>query len=309
MSVQASSQAVDRGTLVGSAYAFGAFAFWGGAPLYFKAVSDVPAFEVLAHRVVWSVLCVALLILIVGQWQAVRRALSDRRTLGPLVLSALLISLNWLVFIWAVAQDRVLDASLGYYITPLISVLLGRLVLGERLWRVQWIAVALAAFGVGYMLVALGVLPWVSLLLGTTFGAYGLTRKLVNVGAMPGLFIETLLVAPLALAYLLMIGFGSGGTFGSEGIRMDVLLIAAGLITATPLILYAQGVRRLRLASIGLFQYIAPTGQMLLAVFVFGEQFTSTHFVTFACIWVALFLYSASAWIGRARAQPVLRDL
>lgn len=305
MSAPASASPGDAGGLAGSGYALCAFGLWGAFPLYFKAVAGIPALEVLAHRVVWSVVCVALLLCVLRQWPAVRQALAQRRTRWALGGSAVVIALNWLVFIWAIAHHRVLESSLGYYIAPLVSVLFGWLVLGERLRRLQWVAATLAAAGVGYMLLRLGTLPWVSLALAATFGAYGLIRKLVVVPAVPGLFVETLMLGPLALGYLLALG--RGGAFGYAGLEPSLLLAAAGLVTATPLILYAQAVRRLRMASVGLFQYITPTGHMLLAVFVFGEAFTPAHAVTFACIWLALALYSVSAWQGRD-APPAVRD-
>ena len=293
--------------LPGVAYALGSFGLWGLFPLYFKAVSSVPAPEVLAHRVVWSVVFVGVLLLLVRQWGTVGAILSDRRRRSRLIASSLLISANWLIFIWAVAHDRVLEASLGYFITPLVSVLLGRVVLGERLFRVQWLAVGLAAVGVTWMLVGVGVVPWVALGLAATFGSYGLVRKLADVPAIPGLFVETLIVGPPALAYLLWLGLEGVGEFGARGVGFDGLLIAAGLVTATPLILFAQATRRLRLASVGLFQYIVPTMQMLLAVFAFGEVFTPQHAITFGCIWIGLALYSASAFGGRERARGVVR--
>lgn len=293
--------------LPGVAYALGSFGLWGLFPLYFKAVSSVPAPEVLAHRVVWSVVFVGVLLLLVRQWGTVGAILADRRRRYRLIASSLLISANWLIFIWAVAHDRVLEASLGYFITPLVSVLLGRVVLGERLFRVQWLAVGLAAVGVTWMLVGVGVVPWVALGLAATFGSYGLVRKLADVPAIPGLFVETLIVGPPALAYLLWLGVEGVGEFGARGLGFDGLLIAAGLVTATPLILFAQATRRLRLASVGLFQYIVPTMQMLLAVFAFGEVFTPQHAITFGCIWIGLALYSASAFGGRERARGVVR--
>lgn len=291
---------------VGAACALGAFGLWGVFPLYFKAVAVVPPPEVLAHRILWSVVWVAALLWLLGQWPEVRRALISRSTAARLLLSAVLIAVNWLVFIWAVANDRVLEASLGYFITPLVSVLLGRLVLGETLSTLQLVAVALAAVGVGYMLFDLGQLPWVSLLLAATFGSYGLARKTTAVAAAPGLFVETLLLAPLALAFLVWLG--PDGSFGRHDPSLDLLLVAAGLVTAAPLILFVQAARRLRLASVGLFQYITPTCQMLLAVFVFNEVFTRGHAITFGCIWVGLALYSYSAWQGSAAKAPPLRD-
>lgn len=290
----------------GVAYALGAFGLWGLFPLYFKAVATIPAPEVLSHRILWSALFVALLLVLLRQWPAVAVAMRDRNTLLRLLGSALLIALNWLVFIWAVANDRVLEGSLGYFITPLVSVLLGRLVLGEALSRLQWFAVALAAAGVGWMLAGVGRLPWVALVLAATFGSYGLARKTTSVGAAPGLFVETLLLLPLAAGFLLWLG--DGGVFTHVSLRIDLLLAAAGLVTAVPLILFAQAARRLRLASVGLFQYITPTGHLLLAVFVFGEAFTPDHAVTFGCIWLALAMYSYSAW-RRPYREAVLRDV
>ena len=305
MSARASATLPAPTTLAGVGYALGAFGLWGAFPLYFKAVASVPAPEVLAHRVVWSVFWVALLLCLVGQWRGVGAALRERRRLGMLTVSSLLIATNWLIFIWAVAADRVLEASLGYYITPLVSVLLGRIVLGERLDRLQWIAVALAGAGVAWTLVGLGSLPWVALGLAATFGSYGLARKVIEVGAIPGLFVETLVIGPVALAYLAWLGWRGSGTFGTAGPGFDLLLVAAGIVTAAPLILFAQAARRLRLASVGLFQYIVPTAQMLLAVFAFGEAFTAAHAVTFGCIWAGLALYSGSAWRGRGGPAPV----
>lgn len=290
----------------GVACAVGAFGLWGLFPLYFKTVAHVPAPEVLSHRILWSVLFVALLLWLLRQWPAVFAALRDRPTLLRLLVSALLIALNWLVFIWAVAHDRVLEGSLGYFITPLVSVLLGRLVLGETLTRLQWLAVVLAAAGVAWMLAGIGRLPWVSLLLAATFGSYGLVRKTTVVAAAPGLFVETLLLAAPALGFLLWLG--DDGVFGHGTLASDGLLAAAGLVTAIPLILFAQAARRLRLASVGLFQYITPTGHLLLAVLVFGEPFTPDHAISFGCIWLALALYSFSAWRYPYRA-PVLRDV
>jgi chloramphenicol-sensitive protein RarD len=300
-SMSARSQTSAAPAWSGVGYALAAFGLWGGFPLYFKAVASVPAPEVLGHRVVWSVVWVALLLTWVGQWSTVRALLTAPRRRLMLLASSLLIATNWLIFIWAVAHGRVLAASLGYYITPLVSVLLGRIVLGERLQPLQWVAVALAALGVSASLIGFGVLPWVSLGLALTFGSYGLVRKIADVDAIPGLFVETLLLAPVALAFLAWLEAAGTGAFASAGIGLSLLLAAAGLVTAAPLILFAQATRRLRLASVGLLQYLVPTLQMLLAVFAFGEAFTPTHGVTFGCIWVALALYSASVLRGHGR--------
>lgn len=291
-----------RPAAVGVALAVAGFGLWGLLPLYFKAVAEVAPVEVLGHRIVWSVVFTALLLSVLGQWRQVRVAFADRRMVLTLTGSALLIATNWVIFIWAVANDRVLEASLGYFITPLINVVLGRIVLGERLGRVQAAAVALAAFGVGWMLWQFGVVPWVALSLALLFGGYGLVRKMAPVGAVSGLFVETALLAPVALLYLGWLAWQGVGALGAGGLAFDALLIAAGLVTAAPLILFAGAARRLRLATLGLLNYLTPTLQMLLAVLVFGEAFTSTHAVTFGCIWLALALYSGRGLWGRSAA-------
>jgi chloramphenicol-sensitive protein RarD len=290
-----------NGSTAGIAYALGAFGLWGLFPLYFKAVAVVPATEVLAHRIVWSALCVAALLCVLGRWATVGTLARQATVRQRLLVSALLIGANWLVFIWAVAHDRVLQASLGYFVTPLVSVVLGALVLGERLQARQWLAVALAGAGVAWMLAAVGVVPWVALTLAISFSSYGLTRKLADVPAIPGLFVETAILAPVAIAWLAWLAAQGQGHLGRFGLGFDLLLMAAGVVTATPLILFGQATRRLRLASVGLFQYLVPTTQMLLAVFAFGEAFTRNHAVTFGCIWAGLALY---AWTSQREPAP-----
>lgn len=271
----------------------GAFFLWGIFPVYFKMVAEVPAPEVLAHRIVWSVAFVAGLIAVRRRWSAVWATLSDRRLVLTLVLSASVVALNWVVFIWAVGEGQILGASLGYYINPLVSVVLGVVVLGERLRALQWVAVGLAVAAVGWQIVGFGAVPWVALTLAISFGFYGLIRKVAKVDAYTGLFVETLVLSPLAVGYLFFLAIVGGGTFGRLGLQMDVLLIAAGIITPLPLILFVAGAQRIRLATIGLLQYIAPTGQFLLAVLVYDEPFTRDSLITFALIWVALALYTA----------------
>jgi chloramphenicol-sensitive protein RarD len=285
------AQSSDPATATaGLLYGLAAFSLWGLFPLYFKAVAAVPAPEVLAHRIVWSVVCVGLLLVVVRQWPAVIALVRDRAKRRYLALSALLIAGNWLLFIWAVAHEHVLQASLGYFVTPLLSVLLGRLVLGERLRAHQWLAVALAGAGVTWLVVGLGVVPWVALGLAASFGSYGLVRKIANVRAIPALFVEITVLAPPALAWLVWLGAEGAGHLGAHGLGLDLLLAAAGVVTATPLILFGQATQRLRLAAVGLLQYIVPTMQMLLAVVVFAEPFTHHHGVAFVCIWMGLAL-------------------
>ena len=277
---------------IGAAYALGAFLIWSGVPLYFKLVASIPATEVLGHRVLWSLLFVTLLLAGRRHWSAVGTALAEPRLRRRLALSSLLVSINWLVFIWAIANDHLLDASLGYFINPLVNVVLGVLLLGERLRRLQWIAVLLALAGVANLVWQHGSLPWIALTLAFSFGGYGLVRKQTPVDSLSALFVETLLLLPLALAYLLFLDFHGDGHFLRVGIATDGLLLLAGVVTAMPLLLFGGAARRLRLSTLGLLQYTVPTGHFLLAVFVFGEPFTPAHAFTFGAIWLALLIYS-----------------
>jgi chloramphenicol-sensitive protein RarD len=284
----------------GGLYGVGAYGLWGILPLYFKAVRHVPVLEVLSHRVLWSLVFLAALMLLRRNWSAARQALRSRRTLATLCVTTLLIGGNWLVFIWAVANDHVLQASLGYYINPLVNVLLGFLFLRERLRPGQIGAVALAAVGVGYLTLAGQQFPGLALFLALTFGAYGLLRKTAHVDALVGLTVETALLAPLALAYLGYEMWHDRAVFLRDSLAMDVLLLLAGVVTAVPLLWFTEAARRLRLATMGFLQYLSPTGHFLLAVLAFGEPFTWVHGVTFACIWTALLVYSLeTAWFAR----------
>ncbi|MDX1592679.1 MAG: EamA family transporter RarD [Gammaproteobacteria bacterium] len=276
----------------GALFAAGAFLIWGGFPLYFKLVAEIPAGEVLGHRILGSMLFVALLLSLLGRWREAREGLLSPSLRRRLTLSALLISVNWLVFIWAIAHDRVLDASLGYFINPLVNVVLGVLLLGERLRPLQWTAIGLAFLGVANLVWQQGALPWISLVLALSFGSYGLVRKQTSIGALSALFVETLLLAPLAVIYLVYLDLAGAGHFLRGPLATDGLLVLAGVLTALPLLLFGGAARRLRLSTLGLLQYSVPTAQFLLAVFVFGEPFTPGHAATFAIIWTALGLYA-----------------
>jgi chloramphenicol-sensitive protein RarD len=286
-----------RGVLSG----VGAYAIWGMFPIYFKAVATVPALEVLAHRIVWSVGFLALIVGVRGGWRSFAAIRRDRRLLGHLVLSAITIAVNWGLFIWAVASERILEASLGYFINPLVSVLLGVVVLGERLSRLRWLAVATAFVGCAWQIVALGAVPWLSLALAASFGAYGLLRKTAAIDAVTGLLVEAIVLAPVALGYLLAVHAAGAGAFGRSSEEITLLLVLAGPLTALPLILFVAGARLIPLATLGLLQYITPTGQFLLAVFVYREPFGDTTLVTFAFVWLALVLYTVDA-VRRQRA-------
>jgi chloramphenicol-sensitive protein RarD len=272
-------------------YAGGAFFLWGAAPLYFRLLRGVSAFETIAHRVLWSLAFLLLLVPVTGRFAAVRAAFAQRRLLARLALSGALVACNWLTFVWAVNAGRVLETSLGYFITPQINVLLGFLFLGERLRRTQWLAVALAAAGVVNQVVLLGQLPWVSLVLAATFGCYGLFRKQIPVDPLTGLLIETAMIAPVALAYLLHLDRHQTLVFLHQGRATDLLLVALGVLTAVPLLLFAAGARRLPLATVGFLQYLAPTMTFLLAVFVFGEPLGAARITTFALIWAGILVY------------------
>lgn len=291
----------ERESLIGGLCALGAFGTWGFLPIYFKLMHEVSAFEILAHRIVWSVVLVGLFLVAVGRWKEVLSVLRNRRLVFWLCVSATLLSLNWLLFIWAVTHGQMLQGSLGYYINPLVNVVLGVLLLGERLTKAQWIAVALSVLGVVALAAGVGEFPWIAVSLGLLFGFYGYVRKTAPVGAAAGLFVETLVVIIPATAYLIYLGVQRQGAFGTVSVSYDVLLMCAGIVTAVPLILFSAAARRLRYATVGFFQYLAPTIQFILAVAVYGEAFTDAHKITFALIWTALAIYSFDIWRTRKK--------
>jgi chloramphenicol-sensitive protein RarD len=276
-----------------------AYGAWGLAPLYFTAVAGLPPLEVLAHRVVWSVVLLGLLLVVRRQFRAAGSALRTRRILMTLIGTTLLIAINWFTFIYSVTHDLLVYASLGYFINPLLYVLLGFLLLGERLRRWQKVSVTLAAVGVGSMVVTQDRLPATGMVIAMTlalsFGFYGLLRKTVRVDALVGLAIETALLSPVAAVYLILLAARHEGSFGVVSWRMDGLLAFAGVVTALPLLWFTNAARRLRLATLGILQYLAPTGHFLLAVLTFGEPLTRTHLTGFAFIWSGLLMYSMDA--------------
>lgn len=283
-----------------------AYTTWGLFPIYLKQLDPAGAVEVVAHRVAWSVPFGALILSLRGQWRETIRALRAPKIVALLALSALLISLNWLVYVWAVANERVLQASLGYYINPLIFIATGVIVLKERLSSLQGIAVSLAALGVLSLIVGAGIFPWPSLILAVSFTAYGYVRKTTPVGAMPGLFIETSLLAPFALVTLMLLSGSGNLSFGSHGAKLDLLLVAAGPMTVGPLVFFALAARRLSLTMIGFLQYIGPTGQFFLGLY-YGEPFTPAHAICFALIWSALGLSTIDAM--RSNRAPTKESL
>lgn len=291
----------------GVLYALGCYAIWGVLPVYWKWLSALPAPSILAHRIVWSLVFSALLLSATRRWRELAAVLTGRATLVPLLASALLIGGNWLVFIWAVNHNRVIETSLGYYLTPLVNVALGRAFLGERLDRLQLGAVTLAGTGVAQQAMGLDAVPWIALFLATSFALYGLLRKVAPVSPLPGLAVETLLLAPAAAAYLGWLALRGDGAFPADAPGVSALLVASGAVTATPLLLFAAAARRLPLSTLGFFQYIGPTLTLVVAVAVFGEPFTRRHVLTFGFTWAALLLFSVSSATGWRRARQAAR--
>jgi chloramphenicol-sensitive protein RarD len=287
--------------------AVAAYLSWGMFPIYFKAVSAFPALRILAHRIVWSMLFLAILATAQRRWGELVAAFRPGRR-RVYAATTLLIAANWLLFIWAVNSGRVLESSLGYFVNPLVSVVLGAVFLHERLSRWQTAAVALAGAGVVALVVRLGAFPWVALALAATFGLYGLLRKTARIDPVVGLLVETTLLAPVALAYLLALPQRGGADAHDPG--TVALLALSGVITPLPLIWFGTAVRSLRLATMGILQYLAPSGQFLLAVALYREPFTSTHAAAFGCIWASLALYTFDALRARATTgrEPLALD-
>ncbi len=291
----------NRPTSAGCTAAATAFLMWGLLPVYWKALGTVPALEVLCHRIVWSMAFTGALLALTRGWGEVSRALRTPRDALLLAVSSVLIGANWLIFIWAVAAGHVLQASLGYYVNPLVNVLLGLVVFRERPRRVQWVAIVLAAAGVAVMTAGQGGLPWVSLALAVTFGAYGCVRKLMSLESLPGLFVETVALAGPAACWLIWLAAHSSGALFHAGGGTDALLVLAGPITALPLMLFAYGARRITLVTLGVLQYVAPTCMFLLGAFAYREPLQQSTLAAFALIWAGVLVYTAD---GVAQLRP-----
>ncbi|HEY0626800.1 MAG TPA: EamA family transporter RarD [Allosphingosinicella sp.] len=282
---------------------FGAYLLWGVLPLYFKALAHVDPVEIVAHRILWSLLFLGALATLWSRWGAIREAVRTPKVLGVLALTSVLIGTNWLVYIWAVLNGHVLEGSLGYYLNPLVNVLLGVLLLKEKLSNPQKAAVGLAAAGVAVLAVGAGSGLWISLTLASSFALYGFLRKVTPVDSLEGLSIETVILAPLALLWVLWLS-----SKGESGLGVDtattLLLVAAGAITAVPLLLFTAAAKRLPYSTLGFLQYIAPSLQFLLAVLLFGEKLTTAHVICFAAIWTALAIFAAEGIrLGRRAAK------
>jgi len=282
----------------GMLYAAGAFLSWGLFPLYFHAIKNVPASEILAHRMAWSLIFLMVVLAVRRQWKWLPQVLRQPKVVGSFLASAFLLSANWFVYIWAVNNGHVVDASLGYFINPLVNVLLGMLVLKEKLRRGQWIAIGVAATGVAWLTWQAGQVPYIALVLAISFGAYGLLRKTAALAALEGLSFETLILFPLAVAYLGWLVYSGQSVFlNAESDSTRWLLAAAGPTTAIPLLLFAAGARRIPMSVLGMLQYMSPSLQMLLGVWVFHEAFSSTRLVGFVFIWSALAIYMLEGWL------------
>ena len=284
-------------------YGLGAYFLWGVLPIYFKLIPSVSAFAIVSHRVVWSVPFLAVLVIGIRGWKKFAPILRDRRTILILLLSSLMIGINWVLYTWSVVSGHILAASFGYYLNPLANVLLGRFVLKERLSKLQWTAVAIA--GAGVSVLALGALGqlWISLTLCVTFALYGLLRKVVKADSLTGLAVETVVLWPLAVAYLVFLAANAGEAWAAtEG--ENALLLLAGIATTTPLLLFTAAARRLPYSTLGMLQFLAPTLQFLIAVLLYGEPFTLAHAIAFGAIWTALAFYVTSLLRRPRLPQP-----
>jgi chloramphenicol-sensitive protein RarD len=277
----------------GVAYGASAYLLWGMFPLYWPLLQPSSALEVLAHRIVWSLVVVLLLLAVTRRLSAVRAAAADRRQLARLALAAVVVAINWGTYIYGVTSDRVVETSLGYFVNPIVTVLLGVFFLGERLRPAQWTALGAAFVAVVVLTVENGSPPWIALILAFTFGSYGLLKKTAGVGAVEGLAIETGVLLPVAAGYLVVLGVSGDATFGTEGPGHAVLLAVAGLITAVPLLLFGAAASRVTLTTLGLLQYLAPTMQFLLGVTVFREPLPLAKLVGFVLVWIGLALFTA----------------
>jgi len=295
---------MNRGVL----YAIGAYLVWGFMPIWLKQIKDVPALQILSHRVAWSFLLLVIIILVRKEWSAVRKAVSSKRTLVIYSAAALLLGANWLTYIVAVNSNHIVESSLGYFINPLVSVLLGVIFLRERLRAWQWLPVGIAAAGVVYLTLDYGRLPWIALALASTFALYGLVKKIAPLGSLHGLMLETAILFLPALIFLGGLEVQGGGWFAHHGWSQDLYLAAAGLITAIPLLLFGSAARSIPLSMMGLLQYVAPTCQFALGVLVYQEPFTPVRLAGFTIIWSALLIFWLEGYLNNRRELTAARQ-
>jgi chloramphenicol-sensitive protein RarD len=283
-----------------------AYAMWGFFPIYWKLLREVPALQVIGHRIGWSFLLLIGVILLTRQWTEFRSAALVPKVIGIYAVAGVLLSINWLVYVWGVNAGFIVETSLGYFINPLISVLLGVLFLRERLRTMQWLAVGLAAAGVIYLTLTYGRPPWIALSLAFSFGTYGLVKKLAPLGSLYGLTLETALVFPIAVLYLAFVQFTGTGAFLHQGSTTDGLLIGTGVVTSIPLLMFASAARQIPLTMIGILQYIAPTLQFLIGVFLYHERFDQSHLIGFSLVWLALIIFWVENYLAhRVPVRPI----
>jgi len=290
----------------GILYGIGAYALWGFFPIYWKFLHNVPALQVIGHRIGWSFILLLAYIISRGQWQAFRSSAMNWRTIGIYSIAGVLLTFNWLIYVWGVNAGFIVETSLGYFINPLLSVMLGVFFLRERLRPMQWVPVGIATIGVAYLTYVYGRLPWIALSLALTFGFYGFVKKLSPLGSLYGLTLETGIVLPVALIYLIIVNLNGTGAFLHEGRFADVFLIGAGPVTTIPLLMFASAARQIPLTIVGLLQYIAPTLQFLIGVFVYKEPFDQAHLIGFSIVWVALIIFAMESYLAnRASMEPI----
>ena len=284
-------------TIKGTITTIIAFFLWGIFPIYWKALHHVSSTQILAHRVIWSLVFMLFVLSVQRRWKETKYSIFISRDIPRFLITSVLLAINWLTYIWAVNTNQIVEASLGYFINPLVNVCLGMVFLRERLYRWQVLSVVLAFIGVLFLTVHYGRVPWIAFTLAFSFGTYGFLRKTATAGSMIGLLFETAILTPIALAYTIGLDIQGSGAFFSIGLQTDVLLAGAGVVTAVPLLLFAHGARRIQYSTVGFLQYIAPTGQLLVGVFFYKELFTKTHAISFGFVWVAIIIYSISSFL------------
>lgn len=290
----------------GILYGIGAYVLWGFFPIYWKFLHEVPALQVIGHRIGWSFIVLIIYILTTKQWHDFRKTAFNAKTIGMYAVAGVLLSINWLIYVWGVNAGFIVETSLGYFINPLLSVLMGVIFLREKLRPAQWLPVIIAALGVVYLTFVYGRLPWIALSLAFSFGTYGLVKKLAPLGSLYGLTLETAIVFPIALIYLTFVQASGTGAFGHDGTQVNLFLIGAGIVTTIPLLMFASAAKEIPLTMIGILQYIAPTLQFLIGIFIYKEPFDQSHFVGFGIVWVALIIFWVENFIAhRTPVEPI----
>lgn len=287
-------------------YAFGAYAWWGFFPIYWKLLKNIPALQLIGHRIVWSFFSLILVIIIIKQWKIFRTSFFNLRTLKIYFIASILIGVNWLTYVWAVNSGHIVETSLGYFINPLISVLIGVIFFREHLRLWQWIPIGLAFTGVIFLTIASGALPWIALILAFSFGFYGLIKKIAPLSSLHGLTLETAILLFPAIIYLLICEKSGDGAFLHNGFLIDVLIIGAGVVTTIPLLMFASAAKRIPLSIVGILQYVAPTFQFLLGVLLYNEPFSTIQFIGYSIVWIALIIFGFESFSAyRARTVEV----